>query len=73
VAGGVEHLRSTGALDALRGEQAVAWMWDEVRESLMDRALGTPAARAKADELEAAVARQELSPSQASARLLDGD
>jgi LAO/AO transport system kinase len=32
----VAHLREGGALDRLRAGQAVAWMWDEIRESLVD-------------------------------------
>jgi LAO/AO transport system kinase len=70
VVSGIEHLRSTGTLDALRGEQAVAWMWDEVRESLMAGLLDGPKAKALVAEVEAAVAAQQLSPSQASAQLL---
>jgi LAO/AO transport system kinase len=67
---GVEQLRANGALAELRGQQAVAWMWDEVREALLARALGTPSARALADELQAEVAAQRLTPGQAAARLL---
>jgi LAO/AO transport system kinase len=67
---GVEQLRASGALAELRGQQAVAWMWDEVREALLARALGTPSARALADELQAEVAAQRLTPGQAAARLL---
>jgi LAO/AO transport system kinase len=73
VVSGIEHLRTTGTLDALRGEQAVAWMWDEVREAVMARVLDGPEAQALARELEAGVAAQQLSPSQAAARLLDLD
>jgi LAO/AO transport system kinase len=73
VVSGIEHLRTTGTLDALRGEQAVAWMWDEVHEAVMARVLDRPEAQALAKELEAGVAGQQLSPSQAAARLLDLD
>jgi LAO/AO transport system kinase len=73
VVSGIEHLRTTGTLDALRGEQAVAWMWDEVREAVMARVLDGPEAQALAQQLEAGVAAQQLSPSQAAARLLDLD
>lgn len=32
------HLAETGALATIRREQAVGWMWDEVRQALVDRA-----------------------------------
>lgn len=32
------HLRDTGALDDLRRNQAVSWMWTEVRQELFDQA-----------------------------------
>ncbi len=71
VLAGIEHLRTTGTLESLRGEQAVSWMWDEVREALMARALDAPGARSLAKELAAAVAAQQVSPSEAAVRLLD--
>jgi LAO/AO transport system kinase len=33
-----EHLERTGALATLRQDQAVSWMWDEVREELVRHA-----------------------------------
>lgn len=70
VLAGIDHLRATGTLEQLRGDQAVAWMWDEVREGLLTRALGTARQRALAEELAAAVSAQQLTPGQAAARLL---
>jgi LAO/AO transport system kinase len=32
----VDHLRSTGTFDQQRAHQSVAWMWDEVREQLLE-------------------------------------
>ena len=32
----VDHLRSTGTFDEQRAHQSVAWMWDEVREQLLE-------------------------------------
>jgi LAO/AO transport system kinase len=32
------HLADTGALAAIRREQAVGWMWDEVRQALVEHA-----------------------------------
>ncbi len=67
---GVEKLRADGALDELRGEQAVAWMWDEVREALIARTLAAPETRARLERLEAEVRRGERSPRSAVANLL---
>ena len=64
------HLAADGALDRLRAGQAVAWMWDEMRERLLDafRADGRVAARLP--EVEAAVRDGRLSPTTAARELL---
>jgi LAO/AO transport system kinase len=31
-----DHLRAGGVLDRLRADQSLAWMWDEIREQLVD-------------------------------------
>jgi LAO/AO transport system kinase len=66
------HLRSTGALDRLRAGQAVAWMWDEIRETLLDGFRRDPEVARRWDEVEAAVRGGKLSPTTA-ARTLLGD
>lgn len=63
-----QHLDDTGALDALRREQAVGWMWDEVREQLFGQArqrLGDVTA------FTAAVREGSLAPTSAARSLLD--
>ena len=71
VARGVERLRAGGALEDLRADQAVRWMWDEVREELEARLLGSPETEALGRQLEQEVASLRLSPSHAATRLLD--
>ena len=65
------HLRSTGALDRLRAGQAVAWMWDEIRETLLDGFRRDPEVARRWDEVEAAVRNGRLSPTTAARRLLE--
>jgi LAO/AO transport system kinase len=72
VAGCVDHLRETGDLTKLRSSQAVAWMWDEIRETLLDSFRRDPAIAARWPEIEAAVRSGRLSPASA-ARTLLGD
>jgi LAO/AO transport system kinase len=66
----VAHLREGGALDRLRAGQAVAWMWDEIRESLVDdfRRDGRVAERWAGTE--EAVRAGRLSATTAASRLL---
>jgi LAO/AO transport system kinase len=68
----VAQLRETGELAKLRSSQAVAWMWDEIRESLLDAFRGNPAVAARWPEVEAAVRDGRLSPASAARTLLDG-
>ena len=65
------HLRSTGALDKLRANQAVAWMWDEIRETLLDAFRRDPRVAARWDDVEAAVRDGRTSPASAARDLLD--
>jgi LAO/AO transport system kinase len=66
------HLRASGQLDALRGRQAKAWLWDEIRSGLLERfhAEHAPAAIRAA---EAAVVAGEIAPGVAAQRLLGRD
>jgi LAO/AO transport system kinase len=66
----IAHLREVGALDRLRAAQAVAWMWDEIRESLMDAFRHDPGVATRWSETEAAVRSGRLSPASAANRLL---
>jgi LAO/AO transport system kinase len=65
------HLRDTGALDRLRAGQAVAWMWDEIRETLIDSFRRDPEVARHWDEVEASVRNGRLSPTTAARTLLD--
>jgi LAO/AO transport system kinase len=66
------HQRLTaGGLDELRAQQAVAWMWSEVTESLLDRLRADPALRSRLEELEADVASGRLPPATAALDVLD--
>jgi LAO/AO transport system kinase len=67
---GIAELRSAGALDALRAEQAVSWMWAEVREELVDSFNGDTAVRAALTEAEAGVRSGTHSPASAAQHLL---
>jgi LAO/AO transport system kinase len=66
----VGALRDAGVLDRLRADQAVAWMWSEVRERLLTDLTAAPTVRALVPELETAVAEQRQSPTAAAAQLL---
>ena len=69
ITGAVDRLKADGALDAVRAEQAVAWMWSELREEAIARTLAGRGADRVA-ELEAEVRRGERTPASAAAELL---
>jgi LAO/AO transport system kinase len=71
VEGLAEHLQAGGALDRLRAAQAVAWMDEEIRETLIDRFRRDRRVAGRWDEAEAAVRDGKLSPGSAARRLLD--
>jgi LAO/AO transport system kinase len=54
-----------------RGEQAARWMWDEVRQELLDRLLADPAVTTAVSQLERAVVSGTISPATAARRILD--
>jgi LAO/AO transport system kinase len=64
------HLAADGALDRLRAGQAVAWMWDEMRERLLDAFRDDGRVAARLPEVEAAVRDGRLSPTTAARELL---
>jgi LAO/AO transport system kinase len=68
-----ERLRVDGpdGLDALRGRQAVAWMWSEVTDTLIDRLRRAPAVRAALHAAEKDVTAGRRSPTAAAVELLD--
>jgi LAO/AO transport system kinase len=67
----VAHLREDGDLDRLRSRQAVAWMWDEVREALVEGFRSDPRVAELWSDTEASVRANHLSPTTAARRLLD--
>ena len=64
------HLREGGALERLRAGQSVAWMWDEIRERLVDDFRADAAVARRWDAAEAAVRAGETSPATAARELL---
>jgi LAO/AO transport system kinase len=63
--------RASGALATRRAEQARAWMWSEVSDTLTDRFRADPAVRELLAGIEADVVVGRVSPSAAARRLLD--
>jgi LAO/AO transport system kinase len=66
----VDSARASGELDARRVEQAHAWMWSEVTETLLDELRGDAAVRARIDALEDDVSCGRLSPAAAARQVL---
>ncbi len=61
---------ASGESDEHRSRQAVAWMWSEVQDTLVDRLRADPAVTALVDGLEADVAAGQVSPTTAARSLL---
>jgi LAO/AO transport system kinase len=66
-----QHLRAGGALERLRASQAVAWMTDEIRETLLDAFRRDDRVAARWGKVEAAVRDGRLSPASAARELLE--
>jgi LAO/AO transport system kinase len=64
------QVRDDGRLDAVRADQAVSWMWDEIRESVLDAFLADADVAVQLPEVEAAVRAGSLSPTGAARNLL---
>ena len=65
-----QRLGAAGDIDARRAEQACAWMWSEVSESLLSALRGDHAVHRLLPELEVAVAAGTVTPTAAAQRLL---
>lgn len=63
-------LGDAGALSTRRAEQARAWMWNEIRESLLTAFQADAAVRAELSTLERATASASVTPGAAARRLL---
>jgi len=66
----VAHLRADDSLEHLRAAQAVAWMWDEIRERIVESFRHDPRVAARWPDTEEAVRAGRLSPTTAARRLL---
>jgi len=63
-------LDPAGEITSRRAEQARAWMWSEISESLLERLKADPNVRAELPLLEERVVKGEISPTSAAARAL---
>ena len=66
----VDALRASGELTQLRAAQATAWMWSELRDSLLDDLRKDARVGAMLPDLEARVGRGEITPTRAARELL---
>lgn len=64
-------LGDDGSIARRRAEQAQAWMWNEIRESLISAFQADPAVRAELAGLERAAADSSVTPGAAARRLLE--
>jgi LAO/AO transport system kinase len=64
------RLRESG-LEELRGQQACAWMWSEVTDTVLDRLRSHPGVRARLAELEGDVTAGRVTPTAAAHELLE--
>ena len=65
-----ESLGASGALTTRRADQAAAWLWSELRESLMEAFRQHPGVRTALPDLEQLVRRGEVPPGAAALTLL---
>jgi len=63
--------QSKGLVEKKRAEQAINWMWSEIRSGLVERLRATPAVAAKVAELEQAVRENSISPTSAADELME--
>lgn len=66
-----EALTQSGELEALRGQQAKAWMWSETAEALIADLKSHPEVKSLVPELERAVTEGKLPPTVAAQRLIE--
>lgn len=64
-------VREAGELDEARAEQATAWLWSEIGDTLLDRFRQDPAVTAMLGGIEAEVAAGSVTPTAAARSLLD--
>ncbi|MDQ1447297.1 MAG: GTPase, partial [Actinomycetota bacterium] len=66
----VAAARTSGELASRRAEQARAWMWSEVTDTLLDELRADSAVRARLEALEEDVSRGRISPAAAAHEVL---
>ena len=67
----VEAVESSGELRNARSQQATAWLWSEISDTLIDRFRADPVVSSMLEEAEAAVASGRRTPTRAARQLLD--
>jgi LAO/AO transport system kinase len=65
------HLQASGDLETKRREQRSAWFWSMIEDGLKRHFLARPDVRALLPEMESAVAKATLTPTEAARRLLE--
>jgi len=63
--------KEAGLIDSNRASQARDWMWNEIRNGLVERLKANPDVAARVKELETAVTENQLSPTTAADELMD--
>lgn len=66
-----DHAMRTGSYDLRRGEQAKAWMWDEISETLIADFKNDSKVCISLEQLEPLVTKAEIPPGLAARRLVD--
>ena len=66
----VAAARASGELDARRADQAQAWMWSEVTDTLLDELRSDAAVRTRIEALEHDVSGGRISPAAAAHQVL---
>lgn len=66
-----ESIRASGELDEARAQQATAWLWSEIGDTLLERFRADPSVTALVESVEEDVAAGRVSPTVAARRLLD--
>lgn len=67
-----KKMKKSGETAARRAQQAVAWMWKEIRETLLSRFMDAPRVADLLKKIEKDVASGKLTPAQAAGKLLAG-
>jgi len=66
-----EQREAQGLIAQKRADQAINWMWNEIRNGLVERLKATPDVEARVADLEQAVRENRLSPTSAADELME--